>query len=759
MLDRLYELGFTEAAGNFQQDNFGRGGLGGDAVVADAQDKSGLDPSFLTRNNADFTPFLDGDPSQQPRMQMFVWDGPDPQRDGALDAEVILHEYTHGLSYRLVGGGNALSFGGQSGAMGEGWSDFFALSLLSQPGEDPAATYALGAYPTLEPFYLPSYDQNYYFGLRRYPNSTDMGKNPLTFKDIDPAQASQHMGVPLNPLAIAFPGIPADEVHNAGEVWCVALWEMRAKLIAKLGPTIGEAQANERALQLVVDGMKLTPPFPNFVQARDAILLAEQIRSAQTQDPNDSDLEDLWEAFAKRGLGSGAAVHHLWSVDGLNEYFPVQEDFSVPPPGWEFSITGSSSAPAVGPDGTVYVGSTDGHVYAVDREGNLMWRFPDQDPGLQPFKSTPAISSGGTIYIGCDDHKLYALNPDGTLKWDFETQGAVVSSPAVGRDGAIYFGSMDGGFHALEPDGSPLRAPIQLAPIQSSPAIGQFIPAGSPVQIIVGVSGVSGGLRAFREDNGSSLWAATAIGEVLTSLAIGPFHSVYVGAGNQLHSIAQDGAIQWSMPLDSPVVGSPVIGPHNNPGNGQWVVYVGTTGAKVWAIRVSSTSHSLLWSVQLPSLRAGIALDGNGVVFAGGDEAVYAMANGQLSFTMPLPGENVTSAPGIGPDGTLYFTTNQKLHALRQLASPPGLVWPMFHRDARRLGNSTVITLTAKGLTSDGRFRFTLENPMPFPVVLEASEDLVQWEELTSIGALLTFDLVDPDTGTHARRFFRARVP
>src|SRR5205814_8670982 len=84
MHDRLYQLGFTEAAGNFQSNNFSRGGLGNDAVQADAQDGSGL-------NNANFSTPPDGSPG---RMQMYIFNGMTPRRDGDLDAEVVCHEYT-----------------------------------------------------------------------------------------------------------------------------------------------------------------------------------------------------------------------------------------------------------------------------------------------------------------------------------------------------------------------------------------------------------------------------------------------------------------------------------------------------------------------------------------------------------------------------------------------------------------------------------------------------------------------------------------
>src|SRR5262249_47184562 len=149
MHDKLYELGFTEAAGNFQNNNFGRGGLGNDAVQADAQDGGGF-------NNANFSTPPDGSPG---RMQMYLFDGPTPDRDGDLDAEVVLHEYTHGLSNRRVGGGVGIS-ALQSGGMGEGWSDFYAITLLSEPGDNVNGTYAAGGYAT---FQLSGLTQNYYF--------------------------------------------------------------------------------------------------------------------------------------------------------------------------------------------------------------------------------------------------------------------------------------------------------------------------------------------------------------------------------------------------------------------------------------------------------------------------------------------------------------------------------------------------------------------------------------------------------------------
>ncbi len=299
MHDKLYELGFTEAAGNFQMDNFGRGGLDNDPLLADAQDGGSFDDSNMS------TP-PDG---ISPRMQIYLFSGPDRHRDGDLDAELILHEYTHGLSHRRVGGGAGVG-ALQSGGMGEGWSDFYALSLLSEPGEAVNGVYAFGAYSA---YRFHGLLQNYYFGIRRYPYCIDPAKNPLTFKDIDPGQALQHAGVPISPLASPFNPADAAEVHNQGELWCIVLREARANLIKRYGHAAG----NHLALQLVTDGMNLSPPNPNFLQARDAIIQADQLDNAG------SNYVQLWSAFAKRGLGASATSPDSSTTAGVQEAFDV----------------------------------------------------------------------------------------------------------------------------------------------------------------------------------------------------------------------------------------------------------------------------------------------------------------------------------------------------------------------------------------------------------------------------------------------------
>ena len=106
---------------------------------------------------------------------------------------------------------------------------------------------------------------------------------------------------------------------------------------------------------------------------------------------------------------------------------------------WAFK-TGDyvDSSPVIGSDGSIYVGSYDGNLYAIKPDGSKKWNFKTRDS----VHSSPAIGSDGTIYVGSDDSYLYAINADGSKKWAFKT-GWVYSSPAIGRDGTIYVGSWD----------------------------------------------------------------------------------------------------------------------------------------------------------------------------------------------------------------------------------------------------------------------------------------------------------------------------
>lgn len=292
--DRWYEAGFDEASGNAQKNNFGRGGVGGDPILAEGNDFSGTD-------NANMSTPADGD---SPIMQMYEFVGPSPKpsRTSNHEALITFHEMGHYITNRLIGNANGLT-NTQGQSMGEGWGDFFAVCMTSQATDNfNTGTFAAGGWTDL----TPGFKDNYYFSIRRYPYSADMSKNPLTFKHI-----GNNVVLPTGP-PINASGAGNNEIHNAGEVWGCMLWQVFVNLVAKHG----HATAEKRMLAYVVGGLKLTPLRPTFTQARDGILTAISAIDA-------ADLPTVKAGFAKRGIGKAAVSppSNSTSLAGVVESF------------------------------------------------------------------------------------------------------------------------------------------------------------------------------------------------------------------------------------------------------------------------------------------------------------------------------------------------------------------------------------------------------------------------------------------------------
>lgn len=225
-----------------------------------------------------------------------------PLRDVAVDDTVVSHEWGHYLSNRLIFDSAGLSTN-QSGGMGEGWSDFVGALLVMVKSEDqyvasdPAfsGTYAEGAFwfSGMATDWVPPNTQ-YYYGVRRYPYSTDFAKNPLTYKYVTTGVALPDSPTPR----LLFSGTDNAEVHSTGEVWGSMMWECYASLLRD-SARLSFTEAQDRMKRYLVGGYKLTPFAPTFVEARDALLSV--IRS---QDVTDYAL--CAAGFAKRGLGAGA---------------------------------------------------------------------------------------------------------------------------------------------------------------------------------------------------------------------------------------------------------------------------------------------------------------------------------------------------------------------------------------------------------------------------------------------------------------------
>ncbi|WP_241492545.1 M36 family metallopeptidase [Lacinutrix himadriensis] len=278
--DVLYEYGFDEAAGNFQENNYGNAGLGGDSVNAQAQDGSATCNAFFS------TP-VDG---TNPTMRMHVCNS----RDSDIDNGVIIHEYGHGISNRLTGG-SLVGCLANTEQMGEGWSDFYGLLLTMKSGDTgedsrPIGTWLLG-------------ESASGLGFRTYPYSTLLTTNPHTYDDIKTEV------------------IP----HGIGSVWTAMLWDMTWSLIEDQGFDANfytGTGGNNIALNLVTQGLILQPCSPGFIDGRDAILAADQTLYGGAYQCL------IWEAFAKRGLGFSASQGSSSSRSDGTEAFDLPTNYS-----------------------------------------------------------------------------------------------------------------------------------------------------------------------------------------------------------------------------------------------------------------------------------------------------------------------------------------------------------------------------------------------------------------------------------------------
>ena len=282
MHDFSYNLGFTETARNFQVNNFGRGGTGNDSVRAEAQDGSGT-------NNANFATPPDG---SRPRMQQYLFTSPNPDRDSSVDGDVVFHEYGHGISNRLIGNGSTALSGTQSGAMGEGWSDYWAITINNDG--------AVGEYVTNNPN-----------GIRRAAYTVPAATVHDSYADV---------------------GAGGFQVHRDGEVWAATLWDLRTQL--------GAATTD----LLVLNGMKFTPTRPSFLNARDGILQADQNLNGG------ANRCAIWTVFARHGMGVSAVGNdgttHTAATDVPADCGGTCS-FSINPTSASFAAAGGSASVTV----------------------------------------------------------------------------------------------------------------------------------------------------------------------------------------------------------------------------------------------------------------------------------------------------------------------------------------------------------------------------------------------------------------------------
>ncbi len=297
MHDFSYYLGFSEDNYNLQLDNMGRGGTDGDQEIGNAQAGAitGGSPSYLGRDNANQITLQDGVPgiTNQYLFQPIAGAFYAPCTDGGMDMGIVGHEYTHAISNRMVGGPDDGLTSEQGGAMGESWGDLVAGEyMFSHDYANGGNQWAVGVYAT----------GNKRVAIRDYA----INNNPLNYSDY---------GFDLT----------GPEVHADGEIWNGTMWEVRQALVEKYNAQFpytnkalqlrcaqatrnasplaaDQCPGNRRWVQLVFDAFLLQQGTTSMLDARDAMIAADQMRF------DGADVTAMWAAFARRGMGKNAST-------------------------------------------------------------------------------------------------------------------------------------------------------------------------------------------------------------------------------------------------------------------------------------------------------------------------------------------------------------------------------------------------------------------------------------------------------------------
>ena len=323
-----------------------------------------------------------------------------------------------------------------------------------------------------------------------------------------------------------------------------------------------------------------------------------------------------------------------WNSEGAvdSSLYAINPDGSLK---WRFTTkAGVFSSPAIGPDGTIYFGSLDTYLYALEDSltyGKLKWAT---SLGAMVY-SSPVIVADGTVYVGDLNFYIYAVNPDGSVKWKYRTGWCVFSSPAIGPDGVVYVGSKDENLYALEDSVTYGKLRWKYATgkfydghfVDSSPAV------GSDGTIYVGTDPYGGGGkdqspvdRVFFAVNpdGSLKWAFDMEDGAESSPAIGADGTVYVGSfdGNlyAIRDLGTSGVLEWLFHTRGWIDGSPTV-------DGCGTIYVGSRDSTLYAINPDGT---LRWSFPTGGgIECSPTIDENGILYIGSfDGKLYALGSG-----------------------------------------------------------------------------------------------------------------------------------
>ncbi len=336
-------------------------------------------------------------------------------------------------------------------------------------------------------------------------------------------------------------------------------------------------------------------------------------------------------------------------------------------------------------NGVIYIGSSNGKFYAVNRNGQILWSIP-----MTTIIGPPTIDNDGTIYVSSTgEGVLYAVNPDGTIKWKFDVGDEVDGGCAIDSDGTIYFSTMAGKLIALDKNGNEKWEEQLGSGYLESPVIGS---SGT-----IYVASVNGMIYAVNPD-GSTKWSYNYGAPIFDPFAIAADGTIYaVGDNDETVALNPDGTLKWKTNIGNTQI-SPVIGSDGT-------VYILTDRGVLNAL--NPANGSIKWSVNLGNnaIYSTPAVGSDGWIYVGitGGTLFAISPDGSIKWTITTGGD-ISSSVLITPDGLLCFGCNDgKLYAVQLsgggLADSP---WPMYRRNPQHIGRLGSTTSNGGGGSSGG---------------------------------------------------------
>lgn len=221
----------------------------------------------------------------------------------------------------------------------------------------------------------------------------------------------------------------------------------------------------------------------------------------------------------------------------------------------DFENEGRLSSPVSDSNGSIYLTTSKGKLYAIDKNGNKKWDYDTKNY----IYTTPLINSNGNITIATNNGKLYTLNPDGEVLWSNSKFKVVNHNPISGKDNTIFISS--------NPDGK-------------------------------GGSSKSGILYAINPENGNIIWQTAVEGTIVSELVLSnDLDTIYVIVGKSKTgkevNLKTDGKIfaystsegkkLWSYDLESSdIYLKPIVSEQGD-------IYIASSEGKLYAVKTDGT--------------------------------------------------------------------------------------------------------------------------------------------------------------------------